>query len=81
MPSLSKLPGSIKRKKLIKALERVGFEVSKTAGNGSHYKVTWPKTQKSLTLPYQIEKQILAYILKEIERISDLKWEDIRNNL
>jgi len=36
MPSLSELPGEIKRKKFIRALQRLGFVIDKTGGDGSH---------------------------------------------
>jgi len=38
MPSLSELPGEIKRKKFIKALLRLGFIIDTRGGDGSHYK-------------------------------------------
>ena len=40
MPSLSELPGEIKRKKFIRGLQRLGFIIDKTGGDGSHYKAT-----------------------------------------
>jgi predicted RNA binding protein YcfA (HicA-like mRNA interferase family) len=56
MPSPSDLPGEINRKKLTKALERLGFVIDEKGGNGSHFKATWPKTQKCVTIPSKIPK-------------------------
>jgi predicted RNA binding protein YcfA (HicA-like mRNA interferase family) len=81
MPSHSALPGEIKRHKLIKALKQLGFEIDTRGGDGSYYKITWPRTQKSITVPFRLPKQVLAYILKEIEIISGLTWEEIKNIL
>ena len=81
MPSLSQLPGEIKRKKLTKALTRLGFVIDEKGGDGSHYKALWPKTQKSVTIPQDISKYTLYYLLKEIEAASGIIWEDIKNQL
>ena len=81
MPSLSELPGEIKRKKLTKALARLGFVIDKKGGDGSHYKAIWSRSQKSITIPYNINKYTLYYLLKEIETISNLTWDDIRKEL
>ncbi|MBU1029080.1 type II toxin-antitoxin system HicA family toxin [Patescibacteria group bacterium] len=81
MPSLSELPGEIKRKKLIKALRRLGFVIDLSGGDGSHCKVVWPKTQKAVILPQQMPKQVLLYVLKEIEQYSGVTWEQIKNEL
>ena len=81
MPSLSQLPGEIKRKKLTKALTRLGFFIDERGGDGSHYKALWPASQKSVTLPYNINKYTLYYLLKEIESVSGITWEDIKNEL
>jgi predicted RNA binding protein YcfA (HicA-like mRNA interferase family) len=80
MPSLSELPGEIKRKKLTKALSRLGFIIDETGGNGSHYKAVW-RNEKSVTLPYNLQKHTLKYILKEIEEISGITWEQIKEEL
>ena len=81
MPSLSELPGEIKRKKFTKALKRLGFIIDKSGGDGSHYKITWPETQKSITLQAKMRKDVLHYILKEIEEYSGVTWNDIRKEL
>lgn len=81
MPSLSELPGEIKRKKFIRALQRLGFVIDKTGGDGSHYKAVWIRTQKSITIQAKLRKDVLYYLLKEIETVSGLKWEDIKKEL
>lgn len=81
MPSLSELPGEIRRKKFIKALGRLGFIIDESGGDGSHYKVTWPSTQKSLTIPQKLPKQTLKYVLDEIKEYSGITWDDIKKEL
>lgn len=81
MPSLSNLPGEISRKKFANALNRLGFIIDKKGGDGSHYKATWPKTQKSITIQSKLRKDVLYYILKEIEKYSGITWEDIKKKL
>jgi len=81
MPSLSELPGEIKRGKFIRALERLGFVVDRSGGEGSHYKVLWPPTQKSITIQSHLRKDVLYYLLKEIESYSVITWEDIKKEL
>lgn len=81
MPSLSELPGEIKREKFIRALQRLGFIIDKTGGDGSHFKATWPRTQKLITIQSKLRKDVLYYLLKEIEQYSGVKWEDIKKEL
>lgn len=81
MPSLSELPGEIKRNKFIRALQRLGFNIDKIGGDGSHYKATWPQTQKSITIQSKIRKDVLYYLLKEIEQYSGVTWEAIKKEL
>lgn len=81
MPSRSELPGEIKRRKFTKALERLGFVIDTTGGKGSHIKIVWPVTQKSITIPSDIRKDVLYYVLKEIETMSGVTWEDIKKCL
>jgi len=81
MPSLSELPGEIKRKKFIKALLRLGFIIDTRGGDGSHYKAIWPKTQKSVTIQSKLRKDVLYYLLKEIEQYSGVTWEEIKKEL
>ena len=81
MPSLNELPGEIRRPKFTKALERLGFIIDKKGGNGSHYKIIWPKTQKSIAIQSNLRKDVLYYLLKEIEKYSGITWEDIKKEL
>ena len=81
MPSLSELPGEIKRKKFTKALERLGFTINKTGGDGSHYKAIWPKNGKAIAIQSKLRKDVLYYLLREIEQISGITWENIKNSL
>lgn len=81
MPSFSELPGEIKRKKFIRALQRLGFNIDKSGGDGSHYKITWPITQKTITIQSKLRKDVLYYLLKEIEQCSGVAWEDIKKEL
>ena len=74
------LPGEVKRKKLTKALIRLGFVLNESGGDGSHYKIVW-KNEKSITIPYNISKNVLRYLLKEIKDISGVTWEDIQKEL
>lgn len=79
MPFFSELPGEVKRNKFARALRRLGFLIDKTGGDGSHYKAVWPKTQKSITLPSHLRKDVLNYVLKEIEECSGVTWKEIKN--
>lgn len=81
MPSRSELPGEIKRKKFIKALSRLGFDIDSRGGDGSHVKATWPPTQKCIILQSELRKDVLQYILKEIEQISGITWDQIKEKL
>jgi predicted RNA binding protein YcfA (HicA-like mRNA interferase family) len=82
MPSLSELPSNFKRRKLTKALERLGYVISTKGGKGDHIKATCVKTQKCVILPDEnLSKQVLNYVIKEIEGYSDIKWEDIKKLL
>jgi len=81
MPSLSELPSDINIKKFLKSLESFGFIVSKSGGKGSHFKVTYMSTQKSLTIPSKFSKNVLYYVLKEIRDVSGVEWGDIKNKM
>ena len=81
MPSHSELPGEIKRRKFIKALKRLGFIINTKGGDGSHIKAIWPSTEKSITLPSKIRKDVLYYILKEVEQYSKITWNEIKKKL
>lgn len=81
MPPRSQLPGEIKRKKFIKALKRLGFVIDTSGGVGSHFKVTWPKNEKMIIIPSKLRKDVLYYVLKEIEEYSGIDWEEIKKEL
>lgn len=81
MPSRSQLPGNIKRKKFLRALLRCGFEIDMSGGDGSHCKATWPPTQKSIIIQSNIRKDVLYYLLKDIEKYSGVTWDEINKNL
>lgn len=80
MPSLSELPSDPSRRKFIKALKKLGFEIDMIGGDGSHCKATW-HNQKSVTIPYKFSKNVLYYLLKEIQIISKVSWDDIKKNM
>lgn len=81
MPSRSDLPGDLSRKKFLKALRRLGFQMNSIGGKGDHVKIVWPATQKSITVDTDLRKDVLHYLLKEIEMISSVTWDQIRNEL
>lgn len=81
MPSRSELPGDIPRGRFLNALGRLGFEINHIGGKGSHVKLLWPKTQKSVTVTDDLRKDVLYYLLKEIEKVSGVTWEEIRKEL
>lgn len=81
MPSLSQLPDGVSRERFLNVLRSLGFEISQRGGKGSHYKATWPQTQKALTIQYDFRKDVLYQALKEIKRISGIEWEQIKNKL
>jgi len=81
MPSLSELPSNLSRKSLAKALERLGFVISTKGGKGSHFKVTHLRTQKSVTIPSNFDKNTLYYVIKEIERCTGVTWNYIKKEL
>ena len=81
MPSRSELPGEISRWKFVNALAKLGFEINQTGGKGNHIKIIWPRSQKSITIPTQLRKDVLYYVLKEIEAMSEVDWEQIKKEL
>lgn len=81
MPSRSELPGEISRKKFLKALQRLGFEINTVGGKGDHIKVIWPRTQKSITIIGDLRKDVLYYLLREIEEMSGVTWDLIKTEL
>ena len=81
MPSHSDLPSDISRKKLARALQRLGFIINTKGGKGSHFKAIFARTQKSITMSSKINKSVLVYILKEIEEYSEITWDEIKKQL
>lgn len=81
MPSRSELPGEIPRKKFIRALSRLGFEINTVGGKGDHFKAVWPHSQKSVTVIGDLRKDVLHYLLKELENISGVTCERIKEQL
>ncbi len=81
MPSRSELPGFLNAKKFLNALFRLGFRLNKIGGKGDHVKIIWPATGKSLTFDTDLRKDVLYYVLKEIEEKFDFSWEQIKENL
>lgn len=81
MPSRSELPGDIPQRKFLKALRRLGFDINSVGGKGDHIKVIWSRTQKSVTIDRDLRKDVLYYLLKEIEAISGVTWERIKEEL
>ncbi len=81
MPSLSELPDGISRKRFLKALQKLGWEISEVGGRGSHYKATWPRNQKSIILQYEFRKDVLYRVLKSITVISGQTWKDFKREL
>jgi hypothetical protein len=43
--------------------------------------VIWPATQKSISVDSDLRKDVLHYLLKEIEAISGITWERIKEEL
>jgi len=78
---LFNLPGELNRKKFIKALIRLGFVINRIGGKGSHYKVIWSANNKSITIPADLRKDVLRYIIKEVENISGVTWDEINDKL
>lgn len=81
MPSLSELPSDVTKERFVRALGKVGFEISKKGGKGSHYKAIWPASQKFVTIQYDFRKDVLYKILKQIETMSGISWEEIKEHL
>lgn len=81
MPSRSQLPSKIKRDKFILALCKLGFEVSTKGGKGSHFKIIHIQTQKAIIVQGDLRKDVLYYLLKQIEDISGVTWEKIKEQM
>lgn len=81
MPSHSELPGELSRKKFLKGLKRRGFIINSVGGKGAHVKIECPNSGKIVTIPEDLRKDVLYYILKEIEKYSGITWKDIKEHL
>jgi len=81
MPPRSRLPGDLPRNKFLKALRRLGFLIDISGGDGSHCKVVRPETQKSVTIPLNLRKDVLYYVLNELEEKCGLTWERIKDEI
>jgi hypothetical protein len=81
MPSRSELPGNLHCHKFLNALRRLGFTINKVGGKGDHVKIEWPKTHKSVSVDTDLRKDVLYYLLKEIETVSGVTWEQIKEKL
>ena len=81
MPSRSELPGLIKKRRFVRALEKSGFVINKKGGKGGHFKAIY-KNEKTITLPSSdLRRDQLYYIVKAIESISDVTWDDLKKYL
>ena len=81
MPSRSELPGDISRKRLLRALIRLGFKLNTIGGRGDHVKIIWLANHKSITVDEDLRKDVLYYLLKEIQTVSSITWDQIKENL
>ena len=80
MPSLSELPSDLSREEFVRALRRLGFVISTKGGKGSHYKATW-RNEKSITIQKNLRKDVLKYVLKEVEKSTGITWDRIKKEL
>lgn len=74
---MPKLPPSIKRKKLIRALRRLGFVIDESKGDGSHYKIYSLDKTRSSIIPKKLEgpsvrKSIEDFVEQDIGDIQKL---------
>ena len=77
-----KLPRSVPGKKLVKALKRLGYEV--TRQTGSHIRMTHPSPhQHHLTIPYHedIKLGTLAAILSDVATHLKINREELIQHL
>ena len=74
---MPRLPPSIHRNRLVKALLRIGFAIDKSRGNGSHYKMYSLDGKRSITIPKHLEsmdtrKSIEEFVANDIGDIQKL---------
>ncbi|KKT21065.1 MAG: hypothetical protein UW06_C0045G0004 [Parcubacteria group bacterium GW2011_GWE1_43_8] len=79
MSSHNEIPDGITRDRFLRALKRLGWNISKIGGKGSHYMATWPRTKKSITIQYDFRKDVLRRIIKAMTTISGQTWDDVRH--
>jgi len=58
---------------------RYGFKVDMSGGGGSHCKITWPGNGESITIQCDLRKDVLYYLLKEINKKTGINWEEIKS--
>jgi hypothetical protein len=78
MPPLSDLPGDVSRDRLLKSLRKAGFIIDMRGGDGSHCKAEWPRNHKEISIKFRLNKYTLKYLLKEIEQISGVTWDELK---
>lgn len=81
MPTRNDLPGSLSRAKFLRALKRSGFVVNRIGGKGTHVKIECPSNKKIVIVPPDLRKDVLYYVMKEIEKYSGITWEEIKEEL
>jgi predicted RNA binding protein YcfA (HicA-like mRNA interferase family) len=81
MPPLSELPSDLSSDKLIRALVRLGFVEDRTGGKGSHRKMIWPSSQKSLTVMHKLHKHAVKYVIEQALIVSGAEWEELKKEL
>lgn len=74
------LPGDLNPKKLVRALVRLGFTIDTTGGKGSHLKAIW-RNEKMVIIQRNLYRQALRLLLREIETVSGITWEEIKKQL
>ncbi len=75
-----KFPSDVAPERIIRALKRLGFVISTKGGKGSHVKATW-KNEKSITIQRNLHKAATRSLLQQIENISGVTSEQIREEL
>lgn len=81
MPPRSELPGTLAREKFIKALIRLGFEIRRPGGKGGHIKAIWPSSQKAVSIPERLDRDVIYYLLKQIMDCSGISWDQVKREL
>jgi len=74
-----KLPSDIRQRRLLKALQKVGFIINTSSGKGSHAQAIDPKSGKYITIPNHLYKIALREILKLAEDLGYDATEIMKN--